>query len=221
MEEIILATASCFLLGVITTIHPCPLATNLAAVSLLSGWSSKYERQVYPYVLFITGYVIIFMIIAFFISSGAYIRSSISLYLQNSMRLFLGPVLILVGMVLADLLHLNRFYSGKILIWLKKKRWGGLHAFPMGAMLALSFCPATAAIFFGILIPLTIQYDQVILFPLIYSLGATLPLIGIVLMGIKGGRRFLSNKWQKRIPLVAGWVIICIGIYISIQQIFL
>lgn len=221
MEGILLATASCFFLGIITTLHPCPLATNIAAVSLLSGWSSKYRKNIYPYVLFIVGYVAVFMLIAFLISAGVYARSSLSLYLQSSMRLLLGPVLILVGMVLADLIRLNRFYSGKIFVWLKKKRWGGFYSLPMGAMLALSFCPATAAIFFGILIPMTIQHNQLILFPLIYSMGATLPLIGIVVMAEKGGRRFLSNKWQKRIPLISGWIIICIGIYISIQQIFL
>jgi len=221
MEGIVLAANICFFLGVLTTIHPCPVATNIAAVSLLSGWSSKYKNNIYPYVLFITGYVAVFMLIAFFISAGIFIRSSVSLYLQTSMRLFLGPVLILVGMILADLLHLNRFYSGKIFLRIKKKRWGGFYALPMGAILALSFCPATAAIFFGILIPITIQHDQILLFPLIFSLGATLPLIGIVVMAFKGGSRFLSNKWQKRIPFVTGWIIICIGIYISIRQIFL
>jgi cytochrome c biogenesis protein CcdA len=122
---------------------------------------------------------------------------------------------------LADLLHLNRFYTGRIFTWLKKKRWKGFYALPMGALLALSFCPATAAVFFGILIPLTIQHDQIIVFPLIYSLGATLPLIGIVVMVMKGGRLFLNKKWQKMIPLIAGWIIICIGIYITIHQIFL
>jgi cytochrome c biogenesis protein CcdA len=91
----------------------------------------------------------------------------------------------------------------------------------MGSLLALSFCPATAAVFFGILIPLTIQHDQVIIFPLIYGLGATLPMIGIVAVVRKGGRLLLSKYWQKRIPLIAGWVIICIGIYITIHQIFL
>jgi cytochrome c biogenesis protein CcdA len=124
-------------------------------------------------------------------------------------------------MVLADLLHLNRHYSGMILAWLKKKRWRGVYALPMGSVLALSFCPATAAIFFGILIPLTIQHDQIVVFPLIYGLGATLPLIGIVMMVMRGGRLFLSTKGQKMIPLIAGWIIICIGIYISIHQIFL
>jgi cytochrome c biogenesis protein CcdA len=137
------------------------------------------------------------------------------------MQLFIGPALILVGMVLADLLHLNRFYSGKIFVWLKKKQWHGFYALPMGTLLALSFCPATAAVFFGILIPLTIQHDQIIIFPLIFGLGATLPLIGIVVMVRKGGRLLLSKKWQKLIPHFAGWLIIGIGIYISVQQIFL
>ena len=106
MEGILLAAASCFFLGVITTIHPCPLATNIAAVSLLSGWSSKSGKNIYPYILFIAGYVAVFMLIAFLISAGIYARSSVSLYLQSSLRLLLGPVLILVGMVLADLIRL-------------------------------------------------------------------------------------------------------------------
>lgn len=221
MTGILLAAASCFILGIITTIHPCPLTTNIAAVSLLSGWTSKYQKSIYPFVLFITGYVAVFIVIAILISGGVYIRSSVSMNLQNSMQLFIGPVLILVGMVLADLLHLNRFYSGRIFAWLKKKRWRGVYALPMGALLALSFCPATAAVFFGILVPLTIQHDQIIVFPLIYSLGATLPLIAIVVMIMKGGRLFLNKKWQKVIPLIAGWIIICIGIYITIQRILL
>lgn len=221
MTGIILAAASCFILGIITTIHPCPLTTNIAAVSLLSGWTSKYKKSIYPFVLFITGYVAVFIIIAILISGGVYIRSSVSIYLQSSMRLFIGPVLILVGMILADLLHLNRYYYGRIFAWQKSKRWKGFYALPMGSLLALSFCPATAAVFFGILIPLTIQHDQIIVFPLIYSLGATLPLIGIVMMVLKGGRLFLRKRWQKMIPLIAGWIIICIGIYISIHQIFL
>ena len=216
-----IAAASCFILGILTTIHPCPLTTNIAAVSLLSGWSSRYKKSMYPFILFIAGYVAVFIIIAILISGGVFFRSPVSIYLQNSMQLFMGPALILVGMVLADLLHLNRFYSGKIFVWLKKKQWHGFYALPMGSLLALSFCPATAAVFFGILIPLTIQHDQVIVFPLIYGLGAALPLIGIVMMVKKGGQMFINNKWPKLIPHFAGWLIICIGIYISIQQVFL
>lgn len=221
MTGIFIATLSCFFLGIITTLHPCPLTTNIAAVSLLSGWTSKYKKSIYPFILFITGYVAVFIIIATLISSGVYIRSAVSIYLQNSMQLLIGPLLILVGMVLADLLRTDRFYSGRIFKWLKKKQWRGFYALPMGALLALSFCPATAAVFFGILIPLTIQHDQIIVFPLFYSLGATLPLIGVVVMVKKGGRLFFSQKWQKMIPYLAGWIIICIGIFISINQIFL
>ncbi len=221
MTGVLLAAVSCFILGIITTLHPCPLTTNIAAVSLLSGWTSKLKKSKYPFILFVTGYVAVFILIAILISGGLYIRSSVSISLQNNIRLFIGPVLILVGMVIADLLHLNRFYSGKIFTWLKKKRWRGVYALPMGSVLALSFCPATAAVFFGILIPLTIQHDQIILFPLIYGLGATLPLVGIVVMVMKGGRLLLSKKWQKMIPRIAGWIIIGIGIYISIHQIFL
>jgi hypothetical protein len=220
MAGLLMASSSCFLLGVLTTVHPCPLTTNVAAISLLSGWSAKYKKLTNPFLLYVTGYIGAYIILSVLLSAGIFIRSDVSLFLQSKIRLFLGPVLILVGMIFTDMIKISNIYRGRILSKISSREWGGTYALPMGALLALSFCPATAAIFFGLLIPLSIQHDQAILFPVLYGLGASIPLIGIVVVVLKGSDRLLSQRWQKRIPVIAGWILILVGIVVSLQQLF-
>lgn len=221
MNSLIIAAAGCFFLGILTTIHPCPFTTNIAAVSLLSGWSSRNRQVRYPFILFIVAYATVFIFISFLIGAGFLMRSPVSLFLQNSLRLFLGPVFILAGMVLTDLISLKKWYRGRYFSEMPGGKYGGFYALPMGILLALSFCPATAAIFFGLLIPLSVQYQQILLFPMLYALGAASPLIFIVYLITQGKKRLLNRRWQKLFPRITGSVLILIGIYMSIQQIFL
>jgi cytochrome c biogenesis protein CcdA len=197
------------------------MTTNIAAISLLSGYTSKYKRGIYPFLLFIMGYVGIYILIAALLGAGLFIRTSLSYFLQNSIGFFLGPLLILVGMILADMLKLNRLYKGPILSKLHSRPGSAMYALPMGALLALSFCPATAALFFGLLIPLSLQHGQTILFPVLYGLGAAIPLIIIVIFIVHGNRRIINDKWQKRLPYITGWTLIIIGIIISLQRLYL
>jgi cytochrome c biogenesis protein CcdA len=123
-------------------------------------------------------------------------------------------------MVFTDMIRLSRFYKGRFFTGLPSGRWGGIYALPMGALLALSFCPATAALFFGLLIPLAIQHGQIILFPVLYGMGAFIPLISLVILIIQGKKRIMGEKWQKTIPLIAGWLLIITGIVLSLLKIY-
>jgi hypothetical protein len=221
MTGFLLASLSCFILGVLTTLHPCPMTTNMAAISLLSGFSAKYKKVFSTYSLFVTGYIGAYFIISVLLSAGVFIKSSVSFFLQNSISIFLGPILIIVGMILTDMMRLNRLYKGRVYTWTRSRQWKGIYSLPMGLLIALSFCPATAAIFFGLLIPLTVQHGQIVLFPLLYGLGASVPLIIIVIFIIHGNRRIINERWQKKIPLIAGWILIMVGIVISLQRIYL
>jgi cytochrome c biogenesis protein CcdA len=124
-------------------------------------------------------------------------------------------------MLIADLLNLNRLYKGSLLRWIEGRKWGGLYTFPMGILIGLSFCPATAAIFFGILIPLAIRQEQPILYPVLYAAGAGIPLIVISWILYRGSHLVLPERWQKQIPQFTGWLMILIGIYLTIEQIYL
>jgi cytochrome c biogenesis protein CcdA len=124
-------------------------------------------------------------------------------------------------MLLADLLNLNRFYKGRILVHIQSKSWTGFSAFPFGSLIALSFCPATAAIFFGILIPLSVEHEKNILFPLLFALGALLPLVGVSTLMSQGVNLAKIPFLRKYLPWLGGWILIIIGIILSLQRIYL
>jgi cytochrome c biogenesis protein CcdA len=221
MNELILASGACVLAGIMTTIHPCPLTTNIASLSLLTGWSARRKNTGLTLFFFICGYLFSFLIIALLLSRGALTIPRISYVFQIIVNYFLGPLLVLIGMLLADLLNLNRLYKGRILLFISSRNWSGIPAFPFGSMIALSFCPATAAIFFGILIPLSVDHEQNILFPILYALGASLPLIAVSALMSQGISLRKNPALRKYLPRFSGWILIIIGIILSIQRIYL
>lgn len=221
MNELILSAAGCFVLGIMTTVHPCPLTTNIAAVSMLTGWSRKSPKAMWVFISFIAGYLVSFLGLSIIIATGVLTIPVLNDFLHTVFFIFLGPLLILVGMLIADLLNLNRYYTGAILRWIEKRHWSGIYALPMGVLIGLSFCPATAAIFFGILIPMAIRLHQTLLFPVLYAAGAAIPLVAISILLYRGSRWLPGKKWQKRIPRIMGWIMIVIGVYLTIEQIYL
>jgi cytochrome c-type biogenesis protein len=220
MNELILACGSCLLAGILTTIHPCPITTNIASVSFLIGRTSNRNRIGSVIFFFVCGYLISYLLLGIIISSGFLSIPLLSVRLQKSFSLLLGPVLIFLGMILSDLLSLQQFYKGRIIEYLQTRKWKMTGAFPFGLLVSLSFCPATAAVFFGLLVPLAIRYKQMLLFPFIYALGASLPIIVVSFLIAKGSVLSNRTKWIKIIPIVSGWVLIALGIYISIKRIY-
>lgn len=218
MNELMLVAGSCFLLGVMTSVHPCPLAANVAAVSMLSGWARKSRVFAFVASSFIGGYLSAYLFISFLLSAGALSIPSLSYHLQKTIAVLLGPALILAGMVLAGLIRLDRFYQVRVL---QRGKRPGFQAFSMGVLIASSFCPATAAIFFGVLIPLAIRWEQTVLFPLAYALGVALPLIVVSILINRGSVIGLGENWQQRVPVIAGWLMIVAGIYVTIERIYL
>lgn len=221
MSELFIACGSCLAAGILTTIHPCPIATNIASISFLSGSAANRNKIIQISIFFICGYLATYLLLGAGISSGLLSIPMLNVRLQKSITLFLGPVLILLGMLQADLFSLQKFYKGRIIKYLQTRKWTGAEAFPFGVLISLSFCPATASIFFGILIPLAIRYEQMILFPLIYAVGAALPVIAVSILIAKG--TILSNnpRWIRILSMASGWVLIGIGIYLSIKRIYL
>ena len=221
MSEIIIASGACVLAGMMTTFHPCPLTTNIASVSMLIGWSARRRNKGLTLFFFICGYLFSYLLIAMLLSSGALSVPRISYVLQIIVNYFIGPVLVLIGMLLADLMNLNRLYKGHILTYIRSRNWSGLSAFPFGAMIALSFCPATAAIFFGILVPLSVDHETIFLFPILYALGASIPLITISALMNQGVRLSKNPRLLKYLPKVSGWILIILGIFLSVKRIYL
>jgi cytochrome c-type biogenesis protein len=221
MDEFILVCGSCLLAGFLTTIHPCPLTTNIASISFLSSLTSNRKRIGSVIFFFVCGYLISYLLLGLIISSGLLTIPMLSVKLRESFYILLGPVLVFLGMLLTDLFNLRQFYKGRVIKFLQTRKWRVTGAFPFGILVSLSFCPATAAIFFGVLVPLAIRYEQMVLFPVIYALGASLPVIAISVLIVKGALVSNQSKWIMILPVISGWVLIIIGIYISIKRIYL
>jgi len=98
--------------------------------------------------------------------------------------------------------------------------WGAL---PLGALLALAFCPVSAALFFGSLVPLAIQKSSPVLLPAVYGIGTGLPVVvfavlialGVGWMGAALDRVQAFERWAR---LATGLVFIGVGIYETLRS---
>ena len=90
----------------------------------------------------------------------------------------------------------------------------------LGSLLALSFCPSTASIFFGIMVPVSVRHEAPIVIPLVYSAGAVVPLVIISILVRTGLSGLLPQFWLKLLPQIAGGVLIAVGIYITLRQLY-
>lgn len=222
MNDFLIGAGTCVLTGMLTTINPCPLTTTIASIGFLTGQGQKTNRLALVVVLFLLGFMSSYFVLSIMLASGLIAIPDVSRGLQLYFSVIIGPVLILVGMFQAKLIRIRfKADTSKAVIWISKRNWSGFEAFPLGALIALGFCPTVAAIFFGILVPLAIQYGQPILFPLLYALGAVLPLAFISFLIVTGIRTGKNQTWQKKLPVVTGWVLILAGIYLSLQRVWL
>ena len=220
MNELLLSALGSLALGFMSTLHPCPLATNMAAVSMIIGSPGRQRKLAAIVTTFALGYLISMMGLAVVINISLSSISKVSLFLQGVISLFIGPILILAGMLTSGLIR----FDHQLLFRVKNRNFASkpiLYTFLLGMLLALAFCPATASLYFGILIPLSIEFDEVYLFPLLYALGAVVPIAVTGYLIKTGSERIIKGKWTKHITQVAGFLLIFIGIYISIQQLYL
>ncbi|MBF0198091.1 MAG: hypothetical protein HQL32_10280 [Planctomycetes bacterium] len=214
MNELIHASLSCFMFGLLASLHPCGLATTLASMALLLGWSNGKKRTWQSLAFFVTAYASAYTLLGITVCYGLMQVPVISHFLQGPLSALMGPLFILVGLVQSGLLSL-RFSSPSKLLGAEK-----LAPFTMGFLMALSFCPATALMFFGSLIPLAIHQQQAFLFPALYSLGFILPLAIISLLNFMGLKSVKLQGIIDRIVPCMGWLILLWGSWLCAKNIY-
>lgn len=214
-----IAILSALWLGILTSISPCPLATNIAAISFLS------KRIMHPKAVVIAGIVYTLgRMMAYAVLGGVIIFSLVSVpttanFLQKYMNRILGPVLILVGLFLLDVVQIKIPAMSFSQDRQKKMAESGIGgAFMLGVIFALSFCPISAALFFGSLIPLSLNSKFGISLPFFYGIGTGLPVI-ILAFGIALGTLSISHWFHRLSRLefytrkITGVIFLVVGIY--------
>lgn len=226
MDPIWIGIVSAFWLGILTSISPCPLATNLAAISYIGRDAAHPRLVIQAGLLYTLGRVVAYSSLASLIVWSLLSAPVTALWLQSRVNLFLGPILVLVAMVLLGLLNLPTPSGGLLARFHERVRgFGAAGAGLLGFLFALSFCPVSAALYFGSLIPLAISDQSPLLLPAIYGFGTGLPVLGIAIALVCGtqavatGFRGISvaERWLRP---ATGIVILGIGIYLTLVHAF-
>jgi len=197
MDPFWLGGISALWLGILTSLSPCPLTANVAAVSFLS------KKIAHPAAVFLSGLAYTLGRMASYAALGWIIIHSLvnipqtALFLQKYMGKALGPVLVVTGLFLLEIItvylpgfSLSHKHHSKL------AESGAPGAFLLGFIFALAFCPVSAALFFGSLIPLALNHPAGAIFPFIYGIGTGLPVLAFAL-AIALGVTSLSHAFHK------------------------
>jgi cytochrome c-type biogenesis protein len=226
MESLLIAVPAAFWLGLLTSISPCPLAANIAAVSYIGKETENTRRACWAGVLYTTGRSVSYAFLGAVISFSMLSAPFLSDFLQRRMNSILGPVLILVGMVLLGLLQFG-LKGSKLVEELQKKAvsLGLAGALFLGVLFAASFCPVSAALFFGSLVPLSVKAESSVLVPAIYGIGTGVPVLAFALL-ISFGLTRLNEvygkvvSFEKYARIGTGAIFLLVGLYYSLVYIF-
>jgi len=217
---------SSFWLGILTSISPCPLATNVAAISFVARNLGSSQKILWSGILYSAGRMLVYIAIAVLAVTSLLSLPEVSFFLEANMHKIIGPLLIAVGIVLLDVLPISlstSFLSNSVQD--RVGRWGIWGSGLLGVVFALTFCPLSAALFFGSLIPLAVDGKSAILMPSVYGLGTALPVFGFALVmafGVKSLGKFFDKltqmeKWARK---ATAFVFIAAGLYLLLKSIF-
>ena len=219
MDASLAVSASALWLGLLTSVSPCPLAANIAAMSYVGREVGSRRRTLAAGLLYTLGRALAYAALAAILVGGLLSIPDVALFLQTHMNRILGPLLVAVGLVLLEWVRLPGFGSqlydrtGQRLI-----RAGLVGALPLGAVLALAFCPVSAGLFFGGLIPLALEHRSSLWLPVLYGIGTGLPVVvfavlvsaGLAWAGSAFHRLQAVERWARRVTAV---VVVAVGLY--------
>lgn len=218
-----IALFSAFFLGLLTAISPCPLATNITATAYISKNIKEPKKAFWSGIIYTLGRATSYSVIGLVLFFGASKFHIAKLFSQYGER-FLGPILIIVGLIMLNVIRLN--FLGKLNLQDKfsdrYKDKGYLGSYLLGIIFALAFCPYSGALFFGVLIPMSIAEVNGLYLPLVFALGTGIPVIFFAyLLAFSVGKmsRYFNKvqRIEKVMRYIIGAVFILVGIYYLIM----
>ncbi|MCO6454466.1 MAG: sulfite exporter TauE/SafE family protein [Pirellulaceae bacterium] len=226
MQEYALALATALWLGLLTSISPCPLATNIAAISYIGHRAGNNRHVFLSGLLYTFGRTLGYVALAMVIVAATLSVPQLARSLQAWMHLALGPLLILVGMVLLGLLSFD--FGGLGLSESLRRRVEGMGvcgALVLGVAFALAFCPTSAALYFGSLIPLSVQSGSSLVLPLVYGVGTAVPVLVFAFILAFSARSLGAafnvlgqvERWARHLT---GVIFIGVGLWFSAKYVF-
>lgn len=220
------AAVAALSLGVLTSISPCPLAGNVAAISFISRSLGSRPRSLLSGLLYTLGRMAAYVGLGLLVMGSVLGSDQATRWLDRYLNQLLGPVLVIVGVLLSGLVR-----WGASLSLVGPKLQGRVSRGPLawsavlGMALALSFCPVSAGLFFGGLLSLAATHKSPLLLPCLYGVGTALPVLvfsiliatGSRYLGKAFGQVSLIERWGRAL---AGAAFILAGVYYCLTYIY-
>jgi cytochrome c biogenesis protein CcdA len=215
-----LPVLSAFLLGLLVAVSPCPLSTNLAALAYIGRRSTEPRTVAYSGVLYTLGRMASYTLIVAFLVVVGIEAKGIAGPLQDVGQYLLGPLLVLAGLIVLGVLpfHLPGVLAARVGTGEKLAERGPLGAFGLGAVFALAFCPYSATLFFGVLLPLALATAGGLALAPAFALGTGLPVLVAALLLSAGVTRLArwfeaTSRVEPILRKLAGLVFVAAGLY--------
>lgn len=218
LENSSLPWLTALVLGLMTAISPCPLATNITAVGFISKDIQNKNRVFLNGLFYTLGRAVSYTGIALIIFMGVD-QFKFSGFFQRYGDKFIGPLLILIGFFMLDVIKINFPGLSKLTSGMQeKKKWSFWDATLLGMLFALAFCPYSGVLYFGMLIPITVSSASGLYLPIVFAIATGIPviifswLLAYTLSGIGSvyNKIKIFELWFRRIIAV---LFIIVGIY--------
>lgn len=225
LENSSVPVITAFILGLLTAVSPCPLATNITAIGFIGKDIENRHRIFINGLLYTLGRILTYTVLGFILipilregASMFAVQKAISKYGE----ILIAPLLIVIGIYMLDLIKLN---IPKISVngeYVKKRTKGSWGALFLGIIFSLAFCPSSGIFFFGMLIPLSAAEAGGYLLPIVYAIATGLPVIlvaWVLAYSVAGLGKFYNRiqvfeKWFRKIVAI---LFIAVGIYYAVM----
>ncbi len=214
-----------FVLGLMTAISPCPLATNITAVGFIGKDLVNRNRVFVNGLLYTLGRAVSYTVIPLIIFMGAD-QLKFSGFFQLHGEKIIGPALLTIGLLMLGAIRFNFPGLGRLNEKMQNKtRWGYFDALLLGVIFAMAFCPYSGVLFFGMLVPLTIASTSGLYLPVVFAIATGIPVIlfawliafAISEVGMFYNKIKIFEKWFRRLVAIG---FLCMGLYYIIQNWF-
>jgi len=215
-----------FFIGLMTAISPCPMATNITAIAYASKRIGNSRYTVAVGIFYTLGRMLTYVSIAAAVVWFGVNTQAVSFFLQKYGDKALGPMLLIIGVVMLDIVKFNIPSSNRI-NRLKESlaKKGFIGSFLLGVIFALAFCPFSAVLFFGMLIPIALKAGDGLLIPAVFAFATGLPVIifsfmlvyTMATLGAVMNKVAVFERWMRK---AVGTVFIIAGIYYAYLSFF-
>jgi cytochrome c-type biogenesis protein len=223
---LLVGAAMALWLGILTSISPCPLATNIAAVSFIGREGTSSKRVFVSGLVYTLGRAAAYVLLGVLLVAGLLQVPAVAWFLQRRMNQVLGPLLFVIGLIVLGWIRIPLpSWSLGERSFHRAQAWGLWGVGFLGFVFGLSFCPVSAGLYFGSLIPLAITNQSPVILPMLYGIGTALPVVAVATL-LAFGANYVGKmldilgwieRWGKQI---SGVTFLVVGAYLSWRQYF-